>query len=458
VGDGRAVAGGIAAAAWLVIVVVLAVATRPRRPRPAPAGGPAPAQTEPPAVAALLAGGCRLGRPALAGTLLDLAARGWYRIVPGDGGLRCVAAAAPTGVPSGLLPAYEQVELAHVHVRLAATGDAPPSALAAGQSTGADDGWARFRAGVIAEAGRLGLVRRRVGRTTTWLLRTAAAVPGVLVFLAIHAARPGGAGVAAGLFFGYVTFGALGFPVLGVLRGVRPTRAGAAAGAQWRGLAATLRQDPLLSGGSPATLLTAPGGGRPADRRVAYAVALGAAPGLAAVFAPPEPGTVWSSYGGRWRLVRRGDATERVVTNPALVVLVGVWAVLFVAGMVAFAQFSRTVYAPLIVLGAVAVAAGGVLLTTRALLRNLRRPTSLTVDGQVVDSWLVTGDSDSPDRHCLAIDDGHTDPAWSLQVTPAVRARFHIGDQVRLRVDARRNRLLELTPVTPGVRARPPEP
>jgi hypothetical protein len=432
---GLAVAGGLAAASWLVVVAGVAAATRPHRPRPAPA--PVPAGPEPPAVAALLAGGCRLRPEAWAGTLLDLAARGRYRIVARPGGeLRCLAAGPAAG--PGALAAYELAALAHVRARLAPTGEAPPSALGSGHRAGADAGWTQFRDGVIAEAAQLGLVRRRVGRPLIAVLRVAAVVPGVLVFLALHAARPGAAGVVTGLFFGYLTFGVLGFPVLGVLRGVRPTRPGRAAGARWRGLAAMLRQAPE----TPPV--------RPGDRMPAYAAALGAAPALAAAFGGLPRDAIWSSYGGRWRLVRRGSPSERMITNPVLAVLVGVWAVLFVAGIAAAAQFSRSAYGWIAVIGAAAVAGLALVLTVRALARNLRLPTEVTVDGQVVDSWLVTGDAETPDLHCLAVDDGWSEVAWSLAVPAATRARLGVGDHVRLRVDARRNRMLEITRRTPG--------
>src|SRR5262249_42408772 len=137
----------------------------------------------------------------------------------------------------------------------------------------------------------------------------------VLVAGAVHvAAHPGRAFLPVLCWLVLLWFIGLG------LRGSeRLTPAGKACLAGWQ-----RRQATLTGNGPPATPGVDPGAG-PAvagddlamvldvtdgDRTLAYAAALGAAPGAVAVFTRSHT-LVWSSYGGRWRQLVVGDPAER---------------------------------------------------------------------------------------------------------------------------------------------------
>ena len=122
----------VALAAWLclfLLVLVVAAAARRGAP-PVP-----PARAEPPAVIGLLARGpvVRLYQA----TLLDLAARGWFRLrrpghagtAGGPGPAMCELAAEQ---PPGALTPYEWRALAHVAFRAGARSGVPAPALSDG--------------------------------------------------------------------------------------------------------------------------------------------------------------------------------------------------------------------------------------------------------------------------------------------------------------------------------------
>jgi hypothetical protein len=168
-----------------------------------------------------------------------------------------------------------------------------------------------------------------------------------------------------------------------VLRRDRLTRAGRAALAGWLGFRLALTD--LDRAGVLRTALFSAG-----DRRVAYAVALGAAPAAAAAFRPDGAGA-WSSHGGWWHQVDVGG-------------------------------------------------------TRRA--RRWRPPAVTALDGQVVRRWTeVVRDDDGPlYRYWVAIDDGQGDRAWTLRTSERLYEETRVGLAVQAQTDPRRGWLTGLTP------------
>jgi hypothetical protein len=124
----------------------------------------------PPAVIALLAG--RPSRDGLQATLLDLAARGWFRLrqpgilIGGDamelaGPVMCVLPASP---PDGDLLAYEQRAMAYLTRRAGVRGETPADGLMRELSGGFLRAFGRE---VAADARSRGLLRAGLGRGHT---------------------------------------------------------------------------------------------------------------------------------------------------------------------------------------------------------------------------------------------------------------------------------------------------
>ena len=109
-----------------------------------------------------------------------------------------------------------------------------------------------------------------------------------------------------------------------VLQGEQKTPAGRAAAAHWGGVRATLRLDEAITTLSPAALAIW-------GRRLAYGAVFGAAPAAITALSPPPKDHAWSSYGGRWRLVRIGSHSQRMppVLSLYLTVLSGLVGLFF---------------------------------------------------------------------------------------------------------------------------------
>src|SRR5262249_52851776 len=173
-----------------------------------------------------------------------------------------------------------------------------------------------FHDEVVTDARNRGLIKPRLRGRTALLLAGAALIPAVLVAGAVHVtAHPGRAFLSVLCWLVLLWFIGLG------LRGSeRPTPAGKACLAGWQRRQAALAADgprAALPGAEPgagpgvaaadvATMLDATDGAQ----TLAYAAALGAAPGAVAAF-PRSHTLVWSSYGGRWRQLVVGDPAER---------------------------------------------------------------------------------------------------------------------------------------------------
>jgi hypothetical protein len=288
-----------AAAGWLILFVLLLTAPAPPSRRRG-AGGPAQVHQgdEPPAVVSLLAG--RLGRYGFGATLLDLAARGWFRLSPpahvggAPGPLICAVSAEP---PDERLTPYERRVVAHVGLRAGAAGEVPGPALAEGFAGGEAEFMKEFREEVDADARQRGLTRPRLSRGRIAVLCVLLFVPAGTLLAAIDPAHR----EAAWAYLGFSYLIAFGLIVrTGTSR--RCSAAGRAARSRWRE-AVTRR----------------PGGG---GRLEAYAAALGATPAAVAVRA-----TAWDFSVGSVPYQRLAPGTfvhvrvdlrgkERVIVEP----------------------------------------------------------------------------------------------------------------------------------------------
>src|SRR5918992_1456643 len=262
---------GLAALVWLVALWVGAWATRWFRD--VRAEGPRLAVgEESPAVVSLLANRLRLDRVTLPATVLDLAARGWYRLDEGGPDrILCRQLRHQVRTGDGLAP-YERRVLDHIATRMGPDGVAPASALLEDAANWSDE----FEREIRAEARRLGLTRDRWPRGARSLYRLAALAPGGFVAVAVLQGSHSKLAAAAS---GCLAWGVLAFGFDSVLHGEQKTPAGRAAAAYWGGVRAALRSDAALATLSPAA--------------------------ITALSPPPRDGA-WSSSGGGWRLVRTG--------------------------------------------------------------------------------------------------------------------------------------------------------
>jgi hypothetical protein len=309
-------AAGLATVVWLMALWAGAWATRWLRD--GRAEGPRwDVGRESPAVASLLANRLRLDRATLPATVLDLAARGWYRF--DDGGpdrILCRQVGRRARTVDGLAP-YERRVLDHVSGRMGPDGVAPASALV----EDAANWWDAFEREVRAEARRLGLTRDRWPRGARSLYGLAALAPGGLVAVGVLQTSHSKLAAAAS---GCLAWGVLAFGFGSVLQGEQKTPAGRAAAAHWLGVRAALQSDAAFATLSPAAIASW-------GRHLAYRAAFGVAPAAITALSPPPKDRAWSSYGGRWRLVRIGSHSQRMppVLSLYLAMLFGLMGLFF---------------------------------------------------------------------------------------------------------------------------------
>jgi hypothetical protein len=431
---------------WLCLfVLVLAAAAAARRAVPR---APLP-DAAPPAVIGLLTRGpsMRLYQA----TLLDLAGRGWFWLRwpgppgppgppswPGQPGQPGAASAAgpamcelPAQHPREDLTPYERRALAHVAFRAGAHHEVPAPALADGFADGEDAFLVGFRHEVAADARDRGLSQPRLRAGTRALLCAAAVLPAAAAAAAIARHHPAGAW--------YALFGFVAACVVVTTLGAHEvlSRAGRAALAWHRSRVA---QDTRA-----AQAAVAP------DRAAADAVALGRSAAALAVFGLPGQDETWSSFGGPWRPVTIGSPLE--TSAPGMGVLayfVLMFPVLSITGILGFAGGVHGVGGLALRTCALAVAAGGLLLASRAIARSSRLPTFAEFDGQVIRRWIIQGDDDSPTYHCVAVDDGTSARAWAFAVAAAQYPALVPGTFVHVRINPRRNRPLSVQPTEPA--------
>jgi hypothetical protein len=434
--------GVATAAGWLL--ALLATMAASRSPRPV-AGRAAAVRSgplvldgdEPPAVVSLLAG--NLGAYGYPATLLDLTARGWLRLAgPGDGPatgpVMCGIVGRP---PGGELTAYERRVYNQVVSRAAGRGDVPARALSDGFASpaGGDLKSARdrfmdaFNSEVKDDSRQRGLSRQRLTEGMGCLLWVAAAVPAVILGLALHARHPHLWWIPVAGFVAACSVARL------AVKGEKLTPAGRAALDRWRASADGRRvMAPVMSPSWP-------------DRQVAYAAALGRARAAARLFSGPggqPPGkTMWSSFGGSWREVTIGDRRS-CLGGLGLMVTVVLWA-LVPATLAGFALSSGTLKLDLLLVLAVDAT-----LALIAFTKYQSKPAFAEFDGLVLEAWIetVTDENSSRDVPRIAIDDGVRDRAWVFVVSREQYAVGIPGTAVHATVNPRRGALLDVRPAS----------
>jgi hypothetical protein len=446
----------MAGAAWLLLFSVLLIVPPPPGPRRGggpgggrdqQAGGARDSGVEPPAVISLLAG--RLDKLGFGATLVDLAARGWFRVhgpaepgapIPGGPGeasgpgpAMCVV---PAETPGGALAPFERRVLAHVALRAGAAGRVPAPALRDGFSGGEDEFMSAFQEEVDAEARRLGLTRARLTGRRIGLLALLLTVPaGLLAAAVADAHRSYGLAWAGGLWWGgFVLAGAVG-------ASRRRSAAGQAALKRWRSDVAGASGGGAVGGGAPGH-----------DRLLGYAVALGAAPAALAVFDPPRKNTAWSSYRGGWQQLEIETTTWSWPKGCLIPIAITGGSVAYVAAAIWLGTHGMVALAKGLVGLVVAGAVAGIAVW---LARRSVPPSLAEFDGQVIRQWMVKGDSESPDEWHVAVDDGTREVAWDFSIGGEPWRRLTPGTFVHARVNLRDRKEVSVAPVEPPAVARP---
>jgi uncharacterized damage-inducible protein DinB len=388
--------------------------------------GVVPAGEEPPAVVSLLAG--RLDQDGFVATLMDLAARGWFRLTPAAGSVTSRGAAPvmcvlPAQPPAQTLTPHERRVAAHVSLRAGARGEVPVPALWDGFDSGEAEFMKGFREEVAADARQRRLTRRRIRPRRIAQLCALMLIPaGALLFALLSARTAHAVSIAAAAYF------VLAVIIIGIGAKECPSAEGRAVLDRWRTACVT---------------------GQGGNGREAYAAALGLIPAVASVFARPGKNMAWSSYRGSWQQIAIEANTWPWPTGvaimlaaiflPILYFLGVIW--LFMSGMAALGAQA------LLLMPAAAVTGLLVWLARRAL-----GPRFVVFDGQVIRQWVVEGDSDSPDEYHVAVDDGIRDHAWDLDVGRERYRRLPPGTFVRARVNMRNRGQMSVDPVEPPPR------
>lgn len=299
--------------AWLMLGVLCTLAAwltfkrtgdRLLPPRPQADDAVGALRSDTPAVVNLLTNDATVTAAGFRATMIDLAARGWLRILPPEDDLEELARVRPaaTAYQGDALRPYERLVLQHVMARFT-TDRAIPVRYLAVDIRGS--WWRRFSALVVDDAVQSGLVRRRwtlkdlivpaalwsVG-AVSWLLARTTGDRNVAVIDSV-AVRIAGWSLAAALVAGLVRIARMGLQP-----SYTPTDDGIAASRRWLAVRTRLAATGFAD--------LAPSAGAPGDRRLAYATAMCLADGAAVELplAREDHHRAWSSVGGRARLVR----------------------------------------------------------------------------------------------------------------------------------------------------------
>jgi len=393
-----------AAAGWLFLFIVLLAVP----PSAAPVPLPPDSGDEPPAVLSQLTS--KLGELGFRATLIDLAVRGWFQVSTPWGPTAPARCVVPAETPGGPLTPFERRAVAHVALRAGARGEVPAPALADGFEGGEDPFMSAFREEVDAETRRRGLTRPRLSGRRIGLLCLLAFIPAGALAAALalaHVKYPAGWG--GGAWFGLCLVALF----TGASR--KPSAAGRAALKRWS-----------------SAVEAAPGDGG----LLGYAAALGRAPGAVAVFGPPGKNTVWSGYRGSWQQLEIERDTwswpKGLAIMLAIILGVSFGPVAYIGGVFWLFSHGLGSLGKLVIELTVAtvIAAVGLRLARRALF-----PRYAEFDGQVVRQWKVEGDSETPDRHHVAVDDGTRDKAWDFTVGAEPYRQLTPGTFVHVRVN-----------------------
>ena len=274
----------------------------PPRPEPHDVAGALRADT--PAVVNLLTNDATVTAAGFRATMIDLAARGWLRILPPEDDLEELARVRPaaTAYQGDALRPHERLVLQHVMSRFTTDRAIPARYLAVDIRGG---WWRRFTGLVVDDAVQAGLIRRRW--TPTDLLVPVAFWAGGFMFWLL--ARGTGDDSVAVIDSVGVRLAGWTLAVLLVAGVIRVTRLalqpsythtdeGVEATRRWLAIRARLAENGFSDLAASAV--------ETGDRRLAYASAMCLAEGAAVELplAREDHHRAWSSVGGRARLVR----------------------------------------------------------------------------------------------------------------------------------------------------------
>jgi hypothetical protein len=422
---------------WLLAASAIRFARRPSEPEfaaPTLELGP-----EPPALANLLARDFCVTPDAVPATLLDLAARGVVEIERLDVDtyqcrLRAMAGETHT--------AYERRVLELLRKR-ASDGIVPAQALTTGPAEEASRWWKAFVREVVSDSQNRGLSRDIWDRQTIVALALLAAVPTLLVGLALG--LRGAAGYAAGTAF-----------VLGGMSSrhrQRDTPAGLAAASRWASVRAALEQDEAFPAQPPIAVALW-------ERLLAYGAALGVAAGA---IRPIPMGAesdrrAWTSHSGRWRQVDIryprfvppgwGLHPGAALFGALLVGGVAVFVLYLVASVVSslgdMGRLGTLIVAALFVIPS-AIVLGASVLAVRAV-PDLWSTTEVT--GEVL--RLRVHGSDKQPRHYVAVDDGRSQTIRAWRVKPERYATLAQYEVVAASVTRRLGYVRSIAPMSAG--------
>ncbi len=289
------------AGAWLTFT-----RTRDRLlpPRPGAQEVAGALRADAPAVVNLLTNDATVTAAGFRATMIDLAARGWLRILPPEDDLEELARVRPaaTAYQGDALRPHERLVLQHVMSRFT-TDRAIPARYLAVDIRGA--WWRRFTALVVDEAVQANLIRRRWAPADL-LVPAAFWAAGFLFWLLAHGTGSDTVAVIDSVGVRIAGWALAALLVAGVLcvarLGLRPsythTDDGVEATRRWL----AIRERLAATGFGD----LAPSAVDTGDRRLAYATAMCLAEGAAVELplAREDHRRAWSSVGGRARLVR----------------------------------------------------------------------------------------------------------------------------------------------------------
>lgn len=273
-------------------------------PRPDADGVAGALRADTPAVVNLLTNDATVTAAGFRATVIDLAARGWLRILPPEDDLEELARVRPaaTAYQGDALRPHERLVLQHVMSRFTTDRAIPARYLAIDIRGG---WWRRFNGLVVDEAAQAGLIRRR-WTATDLLVPGAFWAVGVLCWLLARSTGDTEVAVIDSVgvrIAGWTLAVMLVAALVRVVRlGVQPshthTDEGVAATRRWLAIRSRLAANGFAD--------LAPSAVETGDRRLAYATAMCLADGAAVELplAREDHHRAWSSVGGRARLVR----------------------------------------------------------------------------------------------------------------------------------------------------------
>ncbi len=328
----------------------------------------------------------------------------------------------------------EQLILRRIEQRRGEQPMVPLAALGPGDGAEYNAWWNEFRSAVRVQALAAGLVWPETDEQENTLLKVSAGLIGVAFFVLYLAL---GCSFFISAVLTLITLPVVMFAPYRLLHGPRLTPEGRQAARWWRknGETAASREPPVSPAPSPAS---------PASS----ASQVGAAAAPSSERPPLESDEVWSSYGGRWRVVRVAAVSRPRWGWPSQLAIITVLFAGITTG-VALAVPDRAWDVP-VSAGIPALSWLSIFAGWLPAYRRIRKiPREESIEAAVVRRWTravcdrdgnVTGI-----RYVCAFDDGESPVAFSFGVARETWERLTVGDHVRLEIGSRRLRLTSLT-------------